>query len=801
MFAPNRMWTISCILSTLVAVQAVVTWGVSRNPPFPEPTVSMSPRASTPFVQKITHDVSNIWLTVSNYGFFGSEYDVRYPSLEFPARSNTNYIFWGGLWIGAVMGKDTIVSVGCEGWAGPHYEFLPAWDEDQARVKTITNRFGGYYSSMNDIWVEYDPSAISEQDFIAFYADTGHYISGDFMVGTNPLGLQITQRSYALSYSYAEDFIIFDFWIKNIGSESLRELYMALYLDADCGKRGANISEIYWAAEDDATGFRRWRDLGDTLWPAGTIYHFLNGITGEMDSIDVSGTGKVQSPSDLINVAWLADASGLSYINKAVEEWPTPGIAGTRVLRTPNPKLNVSYNWWYSDTDVNNDWGPVDPANPYDHQGTPDSDQQKYRIMSNDYFDPDQLDPINNPYNILNDTRYLLSFGPVYPAEREAGEHVFAPGDSVPVTLAILAGERFHIKQGIPPQGPADYDEYYDFGDLALNASWAYKVYDIPGVDTDEDGYRGDFVIIAGGDTIWLTGDLVPDFKGPNPPPSPKLRVIADDQRVVLAWDALTSEEAEDRVSFEKDFEGYRIYRGYGSPTSPLEGFTLLVQYDREIRADSANYDVGWDNWAQLRPITQEVKDRIKELWPGDSLTEYAYMYEDMGIQNYYPAYYSVTAFDYGFRENPVEAPGNWQVEPLESSYYENLTDPPLIPAPPENNGFDREIAVVPNPYRADRDYDSVHWENWQRGVWSEHDRRIDFINLPDRCVIRIYTLDGDLVQRIEHPSGDVLASRSSEPWNLISRDIQAVASGIYLFSVEERPSGKTEVGKFVIIK
>jgi len=35
----------------------------------------------------------------------------------------------------------------------------------------------------------------------------------------------------------------------------------------------------------------------------------------------------------------------------------------------------------------------------------------------------------------------------------------------------------------------------------------------------------------------------------------------------------------------------------------------------------------------------------------------------------------------------------------------------------------------------------------------------------------------------------------------LISRNTQAVVSGIYLFSVEDKDSGKNQVGKFVIIK
>jgi len=49
------------------------------------------------------HDVGNIWMRVSNYGFFGSGDDVtpRYPSLEYPGGSGADYLYQGALWFGA----------------------------------------------------------------------------------------------------------------------------------------------------------------------------------------------------------------------------------------------------------------------------------------------------------------------------------------------------------------------------------------------------------------------------------------------------------------------------------------------------------------------------------------------------------------------------------------------------------------------------------------------------------------------------------------------------------------------------
>ncbi len=49
------------------------------------------------------HNVGNIWLRVSNYGFFGSGDDVvpQYPSLEYPGGSGIDYLYQGALWFGA----------------------------------------------------------------------------------------------------------------------------------------------------------------------------------------------------------------------------------------------------------------------------------------------------------------------------------------------------------------------------------------------------------------------------------------------------------------------------------------------------------------------------------------------------------------------------------------------------------------------------------------------------------------------------------------------------------------------------
>ena len=87
---------------------------------------------ATPYNTNLTHRIGNVAFTVTNWGFFGSETRLqRDPctglpaeSFEFPRGSGIEYLFQGAVWIGAVKGRDTLVSVGADGWYDIH-EFFP----------------------------------------------------------------------------------------------------------------------------------------------------------------------------------------------------------------------------------------------------------------------------------------------------------------------------------------------------------------------------------------------------------------------------------------------------------------------------------------------------------------------------------------------------------------------------------------------------------------------------------------------------------------------------------------------------
>ncbi len=100
-------------------------------------------------------------------------------------------------------------------------------------------------------------------------------------------------------------------------------------------------------------------------------------------------------------------------------------------------------------------------------------------------------------------------------------------------------------------------------------------------------------------------------------------------------------------------------------------------------------------------------------------------------------------------------------------------------------------IAVVPNPYVG-----AASWEPATSTV-GRGERRVQFIHLPAKCTIRIYTLSGKLVQELEH---DANLDDGQEPWNLVSRDGMDIAYGVYIYHIDAPGIGK-KIDRFAIIK
>jgi hypothetical protein len=262
----------------------------------------------------------------------------------------------------------------------------------------------------------------------------------------------------------------------------------------------------------------------------------------------------------------------------------------------------------------------------------------------------------------------------------------------------------------------------------------------------------------------------------PTPPPSPVLKVIPGRQKLTLRWDD-SPETATDPVTKEQDFEGYRVYL-----STDNSNFDLLRQADL---VDTTGFNSGFD----LLEDPVEIDG-----------VSYKYKLVMDNTKDGFKYWATVTSYDTGTPEVPSLESGKPQNKIL------------VIPGPEPAEALAGKTGVFPNPYRV-------------RALWDGdflRDRFLWFTNLPKKSLIRIYTLSGDLVDEINFdgdtykaegargiydPKTDPLGrnapllSGTMYAWDVISKRDQAVATGLYIFVVEDKVSGERQVGKFLIVK
>jgi hypothetical protein len=227
----------------------------------------------------------------------------------------------------------------------------------------------------------------------------------------------------------------------------------------------------------------------------------------------------------------------------------------------------------------------------------------------------------------------------------------------------------------------------------------------------------------------------------------------------------------------------------------------ILADHPELTIDDTVRYRSGPE---QLTPLGEEYPELAEfECCPAQTDTLYwdklgltFYEYIDRGVHNGLIYFYGVTAttrallFD-GTAYVPVG---------LGLVGQPRVNFQPAIPNPTAQTREDREalgqnIYVVPNP--ATRDALAEFSQLAPNGD-DPTGVRVEFRGLPHApCRIGVYTLSGDLVQVLDH---DGSQGDGSASWNLVSRNGQEIASGIYLYSVEASGFPRV-VGRFVIIR
>jgi hypothetical protein len=427
-------------------------------------------------------------------------------------------------------------------------------------------------------------------------------------------------------------------------------------------------------------------------------------------------------------------------------------------------------------------------------------------------------------------------------AGADAGECDFDLTDIIPAVTDIY-GNTAGSEDELLPFGRMTADETYGItGDPVTGEGYGYMVrYDRLGQSIDQGAW-----VRNGYDNGRLDpGDGVPDFTGPPPPPSPKIKVSSLGNDITVEWsshefgysDGTASingpEHTIDRFTRRNDFEGYQVLI---SPDIFSQNYSTVFSVDKinyvyeDARVPNSYLDHPFDSDdPSSLPEIITSGDRDYQLRPyGDNrdirsnhsskdLYTYTCVRDSVEVQFSPDSADFVGVFRYKFVLHNKLLAKQYFVSVTSSDHGDPKTGVPALQSSPSVNGapvvtstFGKagQIVVVPNPYRGDVDYSASGWEGAATGdEWKEQDRRIAFLNIPDRCVIKIYTLAGDLVKTIGHNGN----ARYSDPyvygtngawWNLINDNNQAVVSGIYLFSVQDADKEQDDfVGKFVIIK
>jgi hypothetical protein len=309
---------------------------------------------------------------------------------EMPPGSGVDYLFGGALWIGGIVGTDTLVSVGADGWQSA----IDLFPDGYTRGKSV--------GSITPI------QPIGDSAYRAECTDTLHngLVPPADVISWRPfkpLPVRIATRAHIWETSPADHVVLYDVVITNIGTQTIVNGYAALFVDGDVGSVGDVVRH-----EDDVTG---------SLPDSGIAYIIDN--NGDFGSLT-----------------------------------PCKGALGARLLANSWANNTTSYDWWVSSVVPSMDFGPMKNANSRNFQtygtGTPEGSANKYFLMSHNEWDYDQVKtasvgisdttwqaptvPLARKLSAGADTKFLLSFGPF----------TLSPDSSVRFVLGLFGAEAIH---------------------------------------------------------------------------------------------------------------------------------------------------------------------------------------------------------------------------------------------------------------------------------------------------------------------------------------------------------------------
>ena len=248
-----------------------------------------------------------------------------------------------------------------------------------------------------------------------------------------------------------------------------------------------------------------------------------------------------------------------------------------------------------------------------------------------------------------------------------------------------------------------------------------------------------------------------------------------------------------------EDFEGFHIWRGIEPDGSDL---VIIGEVSKEEAFNGfapggsivdSLYFFDWipalrDTGFVYFPQAVECLGNRLDL----ELEDNEFFWADCNVFNGFTYYYAVTTYDRGYNI----ASGTQGLNKVESCLVEGgvpwACREDLVPLTINVRTQDNlsRIYAVPNPYRTGGSRFTVPaYRNYP-------DESIRFVNVPDVCTIKIYTVAGDLIWESEHDN----PNSGNIEWDVRNSSGEDVASGIYVYRIED-PNGQQVYGRLVIIR
>ena len=615
------------------------------------------------------HKIGTLWNRVTNWSYLGDDaYNNRTPSCDWPGGSGNSYLYRGTIWLSGTV--DGI------------YHITKGDDHEFASLDSVHLYTGNGTRSEEDTYTRY-------YDVVAPLADADHF----------PLGLEITERTYAWSSSYADDFVIYEYTIKNVGIDAdgdsipdtprtIDDFYFTIRLDGDVSKLPD------WGAESPLSNQDDHAIANGIAWDWVEQFPDMAGRDHGLTEEDIDSSMVIMFDGD--NATWPAYEDGPlnDFGNPGIDgKLQTPGFLGLKILKSEPYLPPYSYHICH----IYND---------------PTTDELTWDLLKDPVFEQILLDPSGNPFP--HDYRGIITFGPL---------DSLAAGDSVVVTTALGVG------------CDPDSGGVYSLVELV-------KIMDVAQFIVDND-----FSISAEA--------LAPAA------PAVELETVVEEgitTAIKVQWDST-------QIS-HPNFHKFLTWKGQKNALGSID-------------------------WEPLGLGTYTLNESIS--WPPPTNAAGKYELIDTDILNGLVYYYSVQA-----ATDSINEPIPFGV--ISTNIQDANSMKVISPSNPVANSLDK-IKVVPNPYIG-----SARWNNPRPGDSSPWEHRIQFTNLPADATIKIFTLDGDFVDEIRNDETVIVggdfntASLSVAEWDLMTKNDQEAAPGLYLYVVDSKKYGQ-KVGKFVIIR